>query len=95
VRLAHIDAPARLSKIDAGANMLCDRCKHKEATFEFTWADQPPGARIWHLCDSCLQHLAPGTPNSNELQQKAIDAGGTYCGWTSYSPKNKGGDTSA
>ena len=76
--------------------MICERCKKQEATCEFRYGNQPEHARTWHLCQSCLQHFAPGFPTVEQIQNKSKETGrvtgdlardGFSCGWASFSPE--------
>ena len=71
--------------------MLCEQCKKNEAVCEFRYGNQPPHARTWHLCNSCLQHFAPSFPSSEQIQQKGkagdLERDGFSCGWVSFSPE--------
>jgi hypothetical protein len=88
-------APLRAGVMPA-TPMICERCKKQEATCEFRHGNQPPHARTWHLCQSCLQHFAPGFPTAGQIQQKSKETGrvtgdlerdGFSCGWASFSPE--------
>jgi hypothetical protein len=76
--------------------MVCERCKKEEATCEFTYGNQPPHARTWRLCHSCLHHFAPGIPTPEQVMEKSKATGratgdlardGFSCGWASFSPE--------
>ena len=68
--------------------MICDRCKQREAVYQFAYGNQPAGARTWHLCETCLRKCAPGFPAVGQLQQKmkVVSSDEASCGWISFSP---------
>ena len=77
-------------KFISEANLgICEHCHERPATGEFTYASHLRGARRWHLCDSCVQRVAPGMPNPADQRKKSESPGGIVCGWTSYAAEEK------
>ena len=78
------------------SDMLCDRCKQREAKVYLVMpGNKPPSAEEQHLCEPCFEQSLQQHPKVLQQLRKAeagAKAKGMSCGWTSYTPDTHADD---